>query len=159
PARVRAVIRLGEAEAADGGAGLEGGQPPVLLLVGAVAGDRVHDQTALDGGEGAEPRVAALQLLHDEAVGDVVEAGAAVPLQGGPERPELPELGVERLRERPRPMVLGHDGEELGLYPVAHRVPDHALLLREERVAGVVVDAPELLHGSPALLLRTPPAL
>ena len=63
-------------------------QPVLLLLLGAEGVDRVHHQRALHRGEGADARVAPLELLHDEAVGDVVEPGAAVfPGRLAPKKP------------------------------------------------------------------------
>jgi len=45
-------------------------------------------------------------------------------------------------------MVLVHDGEELGLHPVAHRVAHHALLFGQELVDAVVIHAAELFHDA-----------
>ena len=53
-------------------------QPALLLRLGAVGVDRVHHEAALHRHEGAQPRVAALELLHDQAVRDVVEPRQAV---------------------------------------------------------------------------------
>src|SRR5207249_8488188 len=58
----------------------------------------VHDEAALHRGARAQPRVAALELLHDEPVGDVAEPGAAVALEGGAEDAQLAELGDQRDR-------------------------------------------------------------
>src|SRR5207247_1486590 len=77
-ARVRAVIRFGESEAAQRLPRLKPGQPLLLLRLRAVGVDGIHDEAALYGGEGAQTRIAPLQLLHDEAVGDIVEAGATI---------------------------------------------------------------------------------
>src|SRR5690606_30026794 len=76
--RIGAVIGLREAEAADD---LATGHPreiPLLLLFASERVDGIHAERALHGRERADARVAALELLHDEAVRDVVEAGAAV---------------------------------------------------------------------------------
>src|SRR6185503_7930489 len=89
-----------------------------------------------------------LQLLHDEPVGHVVEARAAVALEGGPEDPHLAEILRELHRERAVPVVLAHDGKELRLHPVADRVPHHALLFGQEIVNGVVVHAAKLFHDA-----------
>ena len=145
-AGVRAVVGLGEAEAADGRAAGQRGQPAVLLGLRAIGVDGVHHQAALDRGRRAQPRVAALQLLHDEAVGHVVEPGAPVALEGGAEDAHLAELRDEADGKRPRPVVLGDDGEELGLHPVANGVAHHPLVLGQERLDAVVVDPVELLH-------------
>src|SRR5437879_2838493 len=94
----------------------------------------------------AQPGVAALELLHDQAVGDVVQSRAAVPLERRAEDAELAELGDERDRKRAGAMVLGDQRQELGLDPVADRVADHPLFFGQEALDRVVVDAPELLH-------------
>src|SRR5207249_11609914 len=109
----------------------------------------VHDEAALHRGARAQPRVAALELLHDEPVGDVAEPGAAVALEGGAEDAQLAELGDQRDRKRAGAMMLGDDRDELRLDPVAHGVADHPLVLGQERFDAVVVHAPELLHGRP----------
>ena len=49
-------------------------------------------------------------------------------------------------RERAGPVVLGHDGQELRLHPVAHGVADHPLVFGQQALEAVVVDAAELLH-------------
>ena len=126
-ARVGAVVGLGEAEAADLLPRGERRQPALLLSVGAVGVDRVHHEPALDRRRRPEPRVAPLELLHDEPVGDVVEPGAAVALQGGPEHAQLAQLGKELDGKGRRPVVLGDDGQELRLHPVTHGVADHPL--------------------------------
>src|SRR2546426_925573 len=54
------------------------GQPRPLLLRGAVGVDRIHDEARLHAREGAQPAVAALELLADQAVGDVVETCTAI---------------------------------------------------------------------------------
>ena len=90
-AGVRAEVGLGQAEAADRLAAGHRRQPALLLRLGAVGVDRVHAQRALHRDEAAQAGVAALELLHDQPVGDVAEAGAAVALEvrrrAGPARP------------------------------------------------------------------------
>ena len=146
PARVGAVVRFGEPEAPDRRALLEGREPPVLVTLRAEAVDGIHDEPALDGGEGAQSRVPALQLLHDQPVRHVRQARAAVTLQGRAEDAELAELRDHRHREGARPVVLGDERQELGLDPIPDRVAHHPLLVREEDLDAVVVHAAELLH-------------
>src|SRR5258705_4641469 len=148
PAGVGAVVGLGEAEAADRLPGLQRREPAVLLRVGPVGIDGVHHESALPGREGAETRIAPLQLLHDEAVGHVVEAQAAVALEGGPEHAHLAQLGGDLHGEGGVPVVLGDDGQEAQLHPVAHAVADHPLLVAEVLLDPEVVDASEFLHVS-----------
>jgi hypothetical protein len=93
PARVRAEVGLGEAEAADELGLLELREKPVLLRLAPEGVDRVHHEATLDGGEAADARVAPLQLLHAEAVGDAVHAGAAVALDRGAQEAHVGDLG------------------------------------------------------------------
>ena len=79
-------IRLGQAEATDRPAALQGGQPPLLLWLAAVGMDGVHDERALHGNEAAHAGIDALQFLHDEAVLGIAHAGAAVAFEIGAEK-------------------------------------------------------------------------
>src|SRR2546425_6664190 len=85
--------------------------------------------------------------LFRSPVRDVIEPGAPVALERGAEDAELAELRDQLEGEGPRAVVLGDHGEELRLHPVADRIADHPLLLREEVFDAVVIDAPEFLHG------------
>ena len=58
------------------------GQVALLLRLGAERVDRVHDERALHAREAADAGVAALELLHREAVADLAQAGAAVARAG-----------------------------------------------------------------------------
>ena len=77
-ARIRAEVRLGEAEAADPLAGGQLGQELLLLRLGAELVDRHHHQRALHAHHRAEARIDALDLARDQAVADIAHAGAAV---------------------------------------------------------------------------------
>ena len=147
PARVGPVVGLGQPEAADRRALLELRQPPVLLRVGPEAMDGIHDEPALHRGEGAEPRVPALELLHDQPVGHVRQARAPVALEGRAEDAELAQLRHDRHGEGAGPVMLGDERQELGLDPVPDRVAHHPLLVREQGLDAVVVHAAELLHS------------
>src|SRR5262249_39963368 len=105
-AGIRAVIGFGEAEAAHLLAARHRRKPLLLLRVRAVAVDRVHHEPALYRRRRAKPGVTPLELLHDESVGDVVEARAAVALERRAEHAELAELRDERDRKRARPVML-----------------------------------------------------
>ena len=109
--------------------------------------DRVHDEPPLHRGERAHARVATLQLLHDEPVGDVVEPRAAVRLgQIRAEQPQLRHLRDQVLREFPLEVVLADDRGDVVVHPLAHRVADGALFLGKEAVDVVEVDAVESGH-------------
>src|SRR5215467_4700278 len=141
PARVGAVVGLGETETAHLLAARHRGQPPVLLRLGAIGVDRVHHQAALHRRPRAQPGVAALELLHDQPVGNVAEPRAAVALERGAEHTELAELRDELDRKRAGTMVIGDQREELRLHPVADRVADHPVFFGQEALDRVVVDA------------------
>src|SRR5262249_56158875 len=113
-AGVRAVIGLGETEAADPLASGQAWQPRVLLRVAAVGVNRVHDEAALHRRARPQPRVAALELLHDEAVRHVAEPGAAVAVERGTEDAELAELRDQCDGKGTGAMMLGHHRPELG---------------------------------------------
>ena len=91
------------------------------------------------------PRVAPLQLLHDEAVGDVVEPGAAVLLrQVGAEHAQLGHARDQLLGELALDVGLADDRDEVLVHPGADGVADRALLLGEEGVEVQEIDAGEL---------------
>src|SRR5207245_9631235 len=48
--------------------------------------------------------------------------------------------------ERALSMMRGHDGHELLLHPIADGVPHHPLLLREQGLDAVIVDAAKAFH-------------
>jgi len=84
---------FGEAEGADEAARGELGEVFAFLLVGAEGEDGEHDEGALDGGEGAEAGVAALEFFEEEAVFDVGHAGKAVAVEVGAEEAHFAEGG------------------------------------------------------------------
>jgi len=100
-----------------------------------------HGEPALHRGEGAQAGVAALELLHDEAVGDVVHAGAAVALEVRSEEAELGELRQELHGEG---SVLAD--EELVRDELAHGVARVPLLIREQLVEPQDVAAGKARH-------------
>ena len=143
-----AEIGLGQPEAAHRLAGRHGGQPAVLLGVGAIGVERVHDQGALDRSEGAQARIPSLELLHGQAVGDVVQPGAAVALQVGAEETELAHLRHQLHGEGAvlADVLLDH-GKELPGDELPDRVPRHPLLVGEELVEAQEVDTAEVGQG------------
>ena len=77
-AGVGAVVRLGEAEAADPLAGRELRQIFLLLAFRAKSLDRDHDQRRLHAHHRAVAGIDALHFARDQAIGDIAEARAAV---------------------------------------------------------------------------------
>lgn len=134
---VRAGAGLGQAEAAEGLAGAQPGQPGALLLIGAPGGDGLGDQAEGDGDDAAHGGVAAAQFLGDERVGEVVAAGAAVLLGDG----EAEEAQVAEFL---------HDGpvDALGAVPVGGVRGDLAVGERAgEAARGFLLLAELQVHG------------
>ena len=75
---IGAVVRLGQAEAADPLAGRELRQVFPALRLRAIRVDREHHERALHAHHRTVAGVDALDLARDQAVADVVESGAAV---------------------------------------------------------------------------------
>ena len=99
-ARVGAVVGLGQAEAADRLALASLGSQWVFCSSLPNFEDRVHHQAALHAGEGADARIAPLELLHEQAVGHVVQLRAAVAGRHvRPEDAQLRHLRYELFRE------------------------------------------------------------
>src|SRR5262249_5297739 len=147
PARVGAVVGLGEPEAADDLALGHRRQPAAALLLGAVGVDRIHAQRTLHRDERAQPRIAALQLLHRQAVGGVADAGATVLLrQRRPQQPNLGHLGDHVGGEVAFLVRLLHHRQVAILHPFADVIADRPLLVAQQRVGTVEVDAAEAGH-------------
>ena len=128
PGRVRAVIRLGQAEAADGLARRHPRQPLSLLLLGAVLPDRVHGQRALHRDHAAQPGVGRFELAAGDAVGDRAHPGASVARQVHAEQAQLAEFGHEVAGERTFLEPFGDVRLDPVGREVAHRVTDQPLV-------------------------------
>ena len=104
----------------------------LLLLLGAERVDGVHHERALHRRERANARVAALELLHDEPVHDVVQPGAAVLLgEIGAEVAVLAHLGDELAREAAVDVGLTDDRQDFFVDEGADGVADGAFLFGE----------------------------
>ena len=160
PAGIRAEIGLGQAEAADRLAARQARQPVPLLRLRAEGVDRIHHQARLHADERAQAGVAALELLVDQPVGDVVQPGAAVLCrQVGAEEAQLGDARGQLDRKGPVAEVLGDDRQVLVLDEVPGRVAHQALLWIEQLLDLVVVGA--LKRGSllDIVALRSAPPL
>ena len=115
-AGIRAVVRLGQAEAADQLAGRQARQVLAALRLAAIGVDGVHDQAGLDAHGRAVAAVDPLDFARHQAVADVVDPGAAV------------VLGQGRAQEAQR-AHLGHDLPVEALVAVGLEHPGHQLLL------------------------------
>ena len=101
------------------------------MFLGAEFMDGGHRQRGLDRRERAVAGVGALQFLHDEAVGDRAESGAAVTFQVGAEEAQFAHARDEFQWECTFAEV-GNDGRHrLCLDEVAHRIAHLALVVGE----------------------------
>src|SRR5262249_42348895 len=124
---IRAEVGLGQAEAADGRARRQLRQPLLALLLRSVGVDRIHHEPRLDAREGPETAIAALQLLVDQAVGDLAEAGAAVLLgQRRAEEAERRQPGNDLHREAALAKRLRHEWDVFVLDEAPRGVAHHA---------------------------------
>ena len=102
--------------------------------------DRIHHERTLHRRERANARVAALELLHDQSVRDVVESRAAVLLgQVRAEHAERRHLGNELLRESAVDVALADDRKHLVVDELADAVANSALFFGEHAVDVVEV--------------------
>ena len=132
---IGAVVRLGEAEAADPLAGGQLRQVLLLLRLGAELVDRHHHQRALHAHHRAVAGIDALDLARDQPVADEVETGAAVFGRDG----RAEQAHGAHFAEDGRVGLLvaervPHARQQLALAIVARRVADHALVRRQLRL-------------------------
>ena len=126
---VGAGARLGQPEAGELLAPRLGDEPALLLLLGGVAEERERVQPDVHRDQRAEGRLAALDLLAGERLGDEVEPGAAVVL--GDDDPEDAELGHaldQRQVELVVDVVLDRDREDPLVDERPHCLLEQALL-------------------------------
>ena len=159
-AGVRAVVGLSEAETADEFALRHTRQVALLLRLAAEGVDRVHAQRALHRDEAANRRVAALDLLADESVGDVAHTGTAVAVEVAAQHSHRAEFGYQFGGKACFAVRLLDDGDDLRLGPVAHQVAYHHLFFVEEALYVIEIDAHVSGHVCPwsydALRCTTP---
>ena len=134
---VRAGVGLGEAEAAQPLAAAELGQVLLLLLLGAPLQDRRAHERGLDRHDRAHRGVSPPDLLHDQAVGHVVEARAAVlPRHDRAQVALLGDLAHELDVEVVVAVVLAPAGDDLVVGEVPRRLADQLLLVAQVEVHG-----------------------
>jgi hypothetical protein len=156
-ARVGAEVGLGQPEAADRVAARHQREPAILLRLRSVGVDRVHAEGALNRSEAPQPGIAALELLHDEPVGNAVHPGAAVAAQVRPEEADLGHLRDQLHGEGAvLPHVLDDARQELPLNEVAHRVPHEPLFGLEQILGAVEIERLEW-HGADSTSAPRPP--
>ena len=137
--RVGAEVRLRQTEASDRRGGRELRDPAVLLFGRAEGVDRVHHERGLHRDERAQAGISALELLHDQTVGDVVEAGQTVVRERRAEEVHFRHLRNELGGELSLPGGLLDDRQDPVLDPAADGVADEPLLLGQEGVEAQVV--------------------
>ena len=130
---LRAGLRFGEAEAADGPALGEVGQKAALLRVAAVAEYR----SATDGVVHAHHRrsrgAARRNLLYGQCVGDIIAVRAAPFLRNHhAEETDFAELGNGRIVDPAEPVEAGRMGAQFLTCKFARRIANHALLVAVE---------------------------
>ena len=121
---VRAGGRLGQPEARELLAARLRGEVALLLLLVRVLEERERVEPDMDGDERAEGRLAALDLLADERLGDEVEPCAAVLL--GDDHAEQAELG-HALDDPHVEVVVDVVLDRVRQHPVVHELPDGCL--------------------------------
>src|SRR5688572_30223006 len=109
--------------------------------------DGSHDEAALHGYAAAHATVAALELLADDAVGRVAEAGATVAVQSRAEQPQLGESRHDLARKSFRCETFGHDRRDLAVDESADGIADQPLVFAEQRCDVVEIERIRLRHG------------
>ena len=130
PAGFEPKSGLSQAEATDRLAGLQLGQPALFLLLRAVGQDGIHHQRALHGDEAAQAGIAALQLLHDQAVLDVAHAGAAIAFEIGAQEAEPAQFGDDLFGKSAIAEAVADDGNRRGLRRIAGQSGGPAIPVR-----------------------------
>src|SRR6185437_12940570 len=128
---VRAEPRLGEAEAANLLALCEHRKPRAFLFFRAESEDGIHDQRRLHADETAQAAVAALQLLHSQAILDVRHAGAAVAMEISSVKSQVAQYGDELARKARLAKATLDDGNHSILYKIAGSAANEDLLLAQ----------------------------
>jgi hypothetical protein len=146
-------VRLGETEAADHFTLGHARQPLLFLLFAAEGIDGIHAQARLHGDEAAQARIAAFEFLADQAIGDAVEAGAAVAVEGAAEQAEFRYAGDQFTGKAFVFEAIADDGQDLVIDEAGDRVLHHLFVFAQHRADGVEIDgiefgAREIVRGS-----------
>src|SRR5688500_6701277 len=160
---IRAEVRFGQPETADRLAPGHLRKPGALLVLAAEREDGIHNECALHRRERPDAAVSPLELLHDQAVRDIVQARAAVFFgEVRAEDAQLRHLGNELFGEPGLDVTVADDREHPFIYPAANGVPDGALLFGQraidvEEVSWRRHDVPVQVGGSPRDNVAWPP--
>ena len=155
------MVGLAEPEAADLLARRELGKPLLLVLVASEGINRIHHQGALDRSK--RPNTG---ISRARAPGQMrpyaMLLRPAQPYSSGrfaPSMPISPNSGMSLLRKTPLDIRLAYERHHALLDPLAHRVPDHALLFTQERVDVVEVRSPGIYRPCVCLLRGCVPGM
>src|SRR5262249_30418109 len=122
PGRVRAMVGLGEAKAADPFAARQLWKVFLALRLAAKIVDRVHDEARLHAHRRAVAAIDALDLAGNEAVAHIIDAGAAIAVDGRAEEPQRAHLIHDLAVEALMPIGLEHPRHQLFLAEIAGAV-------------------------------------
>ena len=109
----------------------------------------VHAEAALHRDETAERGVSALELLHDQAVFDIAQAGAAVAMEIGPEEAEVSDRTGQLVGKSAVAEVLRDLRNELVLDELTRCLANEQLFLAQQRIEIHEVNAFEFEHRGP----------
>ena len=138
--RVGAGIRFGESEAAHHVARCQFWQVLAALFFGAELVNRIHHQGALHRCRGTNPAVAALNFLHDQSVGDLVESLTAIFNRNvGTEGADFGEAFNEVFREFRTLSVRFDDRCNFFFHPGANRIADKLLLIGQQFIHQIII--------------------
>ena len=147
-AGIGAELRLGETETADGPAALQTPQPFFLLRGRAEFVDGIHHQRALHGNETAQGGIAALELLHHLAIGDVGHSGATVAGKIGAKKSQGGQLGEQLHGKGGFAIVPLDDGQDFVIDELARGLADEAIFVAEQGIEIEEVHPGKSRHGN-----------
>ena len=125
---IRSEARLGESKTSDRFARLHLRQPAVFLLGRSIRVDRIHHQRALHRNEAPQPRIAALDFLHDQPVFHVAQPRAAVAFQIRAQESELPDLRDQFFRKARVSIAIANDRNHAVFDKLPRSLPDQQFL-------------------------------
>ena len=126
------MIGFGQAKAAQELACGHPRQKALALFLGAVGVDRRHRQGTLHADRRTKTGIHPLEFTHDQAVGDIADPGAAVALDGGPEKAQFRQFLHDRKVEGLVAIGRNDSGHQLFLRVLARCVADHPFLVAEQ---------------------------
>src|SRR5579872_3987747 len=126
---IGAELRLRQSETTDGAGAVQRGQPFLLLLGGPKGMDGIHNQRALHRDEASQTGVAALEFLHDLAVGDIGHPGAIVAGEIGAKESQLGHWPHKLEGESTLAIMFFDDRENFAVHELARGLANEALVV------------------------------